>query len=282
MLRTGAVLLLSIPAGSSRLAAADQRVKLPLLTGAAELSRQLRFKLLHRFCRGELAQPRVVIFMCGLPGAGKSTIAERRYRPAQQASSVVWLDLDAELSTHPRFNPSDPDKLYVEKGNKAYEWADARIEARYQAALADDSLKRIVVDGTGTNAERQRHRMQEAREAGFFVKVLFVDIPLETAVRRAAHRPRPVSAAKIHSYHAKIHSALVQMHDLADEFETFDAPSHDPPHVLAREGYKDKSRTIVAAEEAQRQRLMLERTRQIEIRRRLTTADLGSVAAFTV
>ena len=59
-------------------------------------------------------------------------------------------------------------------------------------------VSRIVLDGTGTNAERQRRRMRAAREAGWFVKILYVDLPLETAVRRAAQRERPVKASKIY------------------------------------------------------------------------------------
>lgn len=225
--------------------------------------RQLAFRLLQRVDRGELVQPRVAIFMSGLPGAGKSTFIDRRYRPKKVLSTRV-LDLDSELVQHPRFDPSDPDKLYTQRGAKrAYAWANRRIERQFHAALADRSVRRLVLDGTGTNSERQVRRMRAAREAGFFVKVLHVDIPLETAVRRAAHRARPVSAAKIYLYQTKIGNALAKMAEHCDEFETFDAPARDPAHVLAQEGFVDKSRAFVAAEAEAKKRAEMAHARAL-------------------
>uniref|UniRef100_A0A7S0Q586 Zeta toxin domain-containing protein n=1 Tax=Coccolithus braarudii TaxID=221442 RepID=A0A7S0Q586_9EUKA len=191
--------------------------------------------------------------MAGLPGAGKSTLIDQRYQPRSR-SDVAVLDLDAEMARHPRFNPADPDAIYLEKGGRAYNWADRQVEERFQAAIANSSLRRIIVDGTGTNSDRQRRRMQEARAAGWFVKVLHVSIPLDTAVRRAAARARPVTARKVCLYHSKVNDALASTVGMADEFETFDAPSHDPPHILMREGFVQKSRTIMHELEDRRQR----------------------------
>ena len=211
------------------------------------IRQRIAYHVLHRFSRGELVEPKVVVFMAGLPGAGKTTIINRRYQPSSRWSSTVVLDLDSEMCSHPRYDPADPDQIYTERGNAPYAWADKRIEAKFVTALAAAPSsrcwkRRIVLDGTGTNSERQVRRMRAAQEAGWFVKVLYVNIPLETAVRRAARRTRPVSATKIFRYQARIDEALVAMAELADEFELFDAPSHDPPHVLMKEGYVDKSR----------------------------------------
>jgi len=200
--------------------------------------------------------------MSGVPGAGKSTIIEQRYRPRGRKSTVV-LDLDAELATHPRYDPADPDKLYFEGGTSAYDWADQRMETRFVASLANPSVRRIVIDGTGTNAERQTRRMRAAREAGWFVKVIYVHIPIETAVRRAAVRARPISAQRVYMYQGRIGDALEHMAHLADEFEIFDAPSHDPAHVLMQEGFVDQSRTLVAAEAEAKRRAQMSRISQI-------------------
>ena len=225
--------------------------------------RGLAFQILRNFDRGEVVQPNVVVFMCGLPGAGKSTVIDRRYRGGWlRRRSTAVLDLDTEMAQHPAYDPSDPDKVY--RGRHAYNWADKRVENRFLEALQDKSLARIVIDGTGTNCERQVRRMRAAREAGWFVKVLHVHIPPQTAVRRASKRSRPVAAPKIYAYQAKIAQSLVAMAAEADELETFDAPAHDPPHVLRREGYVDKSRTIVAAEaEAQREAQRREVTERV-------------------
>ena len=125
------------------------------------------------------------------------------------------------------------------------------------------SVLRVVVEGTGTNSQRQARRMAEARAAGWFVKVLYVHIPLATAVRRAAARPRrPVSPERVAMYHAKILASLVAVEPLADEVETYDAPSHgDPAHLLMREGFVEKTRLLVAGAESAAERARLERAR---------------------
>ena len=189
------------------------------------VGRRLLYHMFHSVCRGEIVQPRVVIFMAGLPGAGKSTIVRQRYRPDELPETVV-VDLDTEISLHRRFDPDDPDGLYLQKSRRAYHWADQKVENRFRAALVNESIRRIVVEGTGANWQRQQRRMQLAQEAGWFVKVLYVRIPVETAIRRAAARPRrPVTAKRVREYHENVIKSLVAVAPFADEIETF-APAH--------------------------------------------------------
>lgn len=225
--------------------------------------RWLAYHLLHPIQRGEAVQPRVVIFLAGLPGAGKTTIVNLRYRPTERPEDTVVVDLDKEIALHKRFDPNDPDRLYLGKNRRAYAWADRQVEARFQAALTDRSNRRIIIEGTGTNAERQVRRMRQAHEAGWYVKVLYVHIPLDTAIRRAANRPhRPVTAARVREYHAKILASLVTMEPLADEFETYDAPCNgDPAHLLMAEGFVEKTRYLVGVLEARADRRRLDDAR---------------------
>ena len=51
--------------------------------------------------------------------------------------------------------------------------------------------------------------MREAREAGWYVKVLYVRVPIKTAIQRAMLRTRRVSPERIAMYQAKISQALV-------------------------------------------------------------------------
>jgi hypothetical protein len=55
----------------------------------------------------------------------------------------------------------------------------------------------------------QVRRMREAREAGWYVKVLYVRVPIKTAIQRAMLRTRRVSPERIAMYQAKISKALV-------------------------------------------------------------------------
>ena len=49
---------------------------------------------------------------------------------------------------------------------------------------------------------------KEAKEAGYFVKALYVRAPVKTAIARAAMRQRGVSPKRIQSYHQKMAHAL--------------------------------------------------------------------------
>ena len=95
----------------------------------------------------------------GLPGAGKSRVINYRYaldpRRRKPLATTVVLDLDKEIAEHPDFDPANPDKVYLSSDQEVYKWADARVEARFLSGLADPSIKRLVVDGTGTNVARQ-------------------------------------------------------------------------------------------------------------------------------
>ena len=138
--------------------------------------------------RTEILHHHAVVFMVGLPAAGKSTVIESRYGRLRGRRALKVIDLDAEMIAHPKYDPDDPDSVY--RLQEAYKWADGMVESRFQEALCDRSLSRIIVDGTGTNIERQIRRMNEARAAGWFVKVMYVRVPVRSA--RSQSQPQAV------------------------------------------------------------------------------------------
>jgi shikimate kinase len=218
----------------------------PQLPGA----RRLLYHLLHTFSVGEVMHPRVAVFMVGLPGAGKSRVINLRYasdhrKGLMRVNSTVVVDLDREIVKHPEFDPADPDKLYLAADRSAYKWADERVEARFLSGLADPKVRRLVIDGTGTNIERQIRRMNQARKSGFFVKALYVRVPARTAVVRAAMRKRGVCPERIHEYQGKLARAMQAAKQYADEVETFDVTFDDAPLPGTMHGYVDPITSIV-------------------------------------
>ena len=168
--------------------------------------RWLFFQPLHLINRGEVVQPRVAVFMIGLPGAGKSKIIYDRYErhlSSRQRTTVV-VDLDREMARHPEYDPRDPDRLYLDMSQRAYKWADSRAEAHFAESLSDPKLRRLVIDGTGTNLQRQIRRMSLARQQGWFVKALYVRVPAKTAILRAQRRGRGVEPQRIFDYQKKV------------------------------------------------------------------------------
>jgi len=176
-------------------------------------------RVLRHFTQTEVLQRHVCVFMVGLPAAGKSRQIDIRYRSRNLPMTVI--DLDAEMVNHPQYDATDPDAVY--RLDEAWSWANARVESNFQAALTNTTYSRIIVDGTGTNIERQVRRMGEARAAGWFVKVLYVRVPVKTAIQRAMLRTRRVSPERIAMYQAKITAALEVAGRHADEMETVDS-----------------------------------------------------------
>lgn len=168
----------------------------------------------------ELLQPRACVFMLGLPAAGKSTVIEQRYGHLQRKGLMTVVDLDAEITAHPWYDPEDPDAVYHKPG--AYMWAEKRTEDRFRTALQNPSLRRVIIDGTGTKADRQIRRMQEARDAGFFVKVIYVRVPASEAITRARFRKRYVAPGRIEEYEEKMQLAFDAACEHADEVEIVD------------------------------------------------------------
>ena len=102
------------------------------------------------------ARERQCVFMCGVPGSGKTRIIRSRFGPGSPCSSALVIDLDLEMRHHPEFDESNPASIYDDPA--AYAWADKRVERHFQAALHDEQLSGIVVDGTGCACAAARGR----------------------------------------------------------------------------------------------------------------------------
>ena len=124
-----------------------------------------------------------VVFTQGLPGAGKSTVIANRY------GDCTIIDPDAFKKMHPDYDPKNPGLVH--------EWSKEQSEAMFRRLLAERAEGPIVVDGTGTNAEKIVRRMREAAAAGYETELVYVKVRIETAIERNAKRARTVPEALI-------------------------------------------------------------------------------------
>lgn len=135
---------------------------------------------------------KTAVFTMGLPGAGKSTKARAAF------PSFRVIDCDAIKETLPGYDPENPGAVHAE----SQRLRDAELAAALQGA---DSL---IVDSTGTNAERMATEMRAARAAGFRVVLFYVVTPLQTAIARNAARRRKVARSIIRAKAATIQTAF--------------------------------------------------------------------------
>jgi predicted kinase len=186
------------------------RAALAALRRRPQNTRQLWSGALTMFYTG--TRP-VMIFTAGAPGAGKTYTLNRLFglENLEMLDAVDMLDLDSAMKRHPEYDDERPAELYGKVD--AYNWANARVERKFQETLSkprkEDGRGRFVCfDGTGTRVKRQMRRMREAREAGFDIVQLYVEVSLETALRRNQQRDRTVPEEVLKEYLDRLDSAV--------------------------------------------------------------------------
>jgi len=121
---------------------------------------------------------KTAIFMMGLPAAGKSTYVEENL----DLVNFVRVDADLVKETHPDYDPKNPAPLH--------NWSKVESARILEEAYA--AGKNVIVDGTGTSAEKMVARIKRAQKLGYATKLIFIKVKLETSLKRNAARPRIV------------------------------------------------------------------------------------------
>ena len=132
-----------------------------------------------------IPQPgRKVIFMAGGPGSGKSTVikglglTEQGFKIVNQDISLEWLMKNHGLPTDMKdFTPEQASKF----GKLGW---DARMIAKRKKSKYQGRGDGIIVDGTGNSLQQMKNHVQEFKNKGYDVQMVFVETSLETALER--------------------------------------------------------------------------------------------------
>jgi predicted kinase len=148
-----------------------------------------------------------VLLLCGMPGAGKTTLARR-----------LEAELDAVRLT--------PDEWFVAMGLDPHDARLRRSFERLQWAHGLDLARRgltVLVDfGAWARPERRRFR-DEARETGARVELRVLDVPLEERWQRIERRNAEPGAVVISRAELEEYERWWQPPD-AEELASYDAP----------------------------------------------------------
>uniref|UniRef100_A0A6C0JW16 Zeta toxin domain-containing protein n=1 Tax=viral metagenome TaxID=1070528 RepID=A0A6C0JW16_9ZZZZ len=144
-----------------------------------------------------LRKPRrkLAVFMCGSPGAGKTTYREKHRQDMHIPSNVVVLNLD---------------DIYAR--TKSYKSKDILNFCMMKAA--EDGYS-IYYEGTCRDSARSIEQLKILKRKGYFLKLGFVYADLDTVLNRVSKRvnqPTPESVVR-HMY-SQIHTHAHEYMDL--------------------------------------------------------------------
>mgnify|MGYP003669058087 CR=1 FL=1 len=137
---------------------------------------------------GKPQTDRKVIFLAGGAGSGKSGVVKslgletQGYKIVNQDISLEWLKNNAGL-------PTDMRDLTQEQMSELGKLAgEARRIAKRKQAKFKGRGNGVVIDGTGGSINVMRKKVQEFKDAGYDVQMLFVDTSVDVALDRNANR----------------------------------------------------------------------------------------------
>jgi len=122
---------------------------------------------------------RRVLFLMGLPGAGKTTVKRQRL-----FADDVDIEPDSIKRRHHRFS----EDMGEETDEEVHRWSVRRAVDEFEDAVRSRRRQNIVFDSSGSNASWLRHRIDLARRKGYVTELLWVDVPVEISLLRNRNR----------------------------------------------------------------------------------------------
>jgi hypothetical protein len=131
---------------------------------------------------------RKAIFLAGGAGSGKSGVVKslglqnQGFKVVNSDISLEWLKKNADL-------PTDMRDLTPEQASQLgkLNWEARKIAKRKQGKFKGNG-DGIVIDGTGGSINVMKKKVQEFKDAGYDVQMIFVETSLDIALERNANR----------------------------------------------------------------------------------------------
>ena len=146
------------------------------------------------------------VFMAGHPGAGKTfvlnSIKSGQIEPR-------WVNTDKAYIEKARLEKMDPDTLFKhfrENWDEGWPLISDKVKRinKTQLELYINSMLPLAIDGTSNSISVLNTRRGLLEGFGYDTAMVFVNTDLETAIKRAAKRERPVTPDFIKDAYAEV------------------------------------------------------------------------------
>ena len=145
----------------------------------------------------------VAVFTQGLTGSGKSYWTKRLIGGVQ---GFDWINVDTYLEAHPDYDPKHPEILYP--------WAKEQSKIALAESLA--ARRSYVLDGTLADPAGAIQKMRRAIDAGYYVILVTVEVPITLALYQNLKRERTVKESVIWEKAETLPRAIAEATALAD------------------------------------------------------------------
>jgi predicted kinase len=171
-----------------------------------------------------LLRPSVVV-LCGPAGSGKSTFAQRHFRPTQIISSDWARAHICDDERDQRFN------------DQAFALAHFLVEQRLKVN------RLCVVDSTALTPEARRELLSLAKRFDAPTTLIVLDVPLEKCVERDGKRERSLGSAVVERQHKVLEQSRAAIREEGFD-QVVELKEHDLEHVRIDILFRPITRTV--------------------------------------
>lgn len=155
-----------------------------------------------------MKRDKIAIFMAGLPGSGKSTYIENNPDEFEGCKRIAADELRKEI---PGYDGS------VESDIKFHEQSVDMAEDAMYKAFADNTS--VVMDAGAINNSYTPRIMNAAKEAGYFIKLVYINTPAHICIERISGRERKVPSDNVIWKSQRAKSKISVLRDIADDYK---------------------------------------------------------------